>query len=181
MKQSRCYCAILRHFNCVWSRRRSFPSARAMGAQFWFRPPTREAMSFSDPAAASGNNSADASCLNPEGSGSSAVSTIDQLLRGFGIAGSLNSNLCRGASKFTQVSGSELEGCCPVVFAQAVEFRGAGDGNDPGLLNQLDQGLIGLAVLRAEALVGLSAARLARMGWPITLCIPALCRGCWVC
>ena len=65
------YWATLTHFNWVWSRRSSFPSATAIAAQFWFLPPTREAMSFSEPAGASGNNSADANGATASPSSSS--------------------------------------------------------------------------------------------------------------
>src|SRR5258708_3169266 len=63
-------------------------------------------------------------------------SATNQFLEMFGIAGSLQLYLGGGAFDRSQVFRRELERDCTVVLLQAVEFRGAGDRNDPRFLSQ---------------------------------------------
>src|SRR2546425_9977413 len=93
-------------------------------------------------------------------------------LQRFRITCSLHIDLRRVQIDLTQIVGGELNCNCVDVLLQAMQFRCAGDGNNPGLLGQqpckrnlsrrrvppfcdlaqqINQGLVGLASLRCKA------------------------------
>jgi hypothetical protein len=99
-------------------------------------------------------------------------SATDQRRQFRGIAVSLHLDKGEGIADLAQIVGRQFDGCRADVLVQAMQLRGARNGNDPGLLRQqpsqcdlrgrgilaicdpskqVNQRLIGLSRLRREA------------------------------
>jgi len=63
-------------------------------------------------------------------------SAVDHPLRAFGVARPVHRDLGGGALDLSKLVGREFDGGRAHVLLQALQLPGAGDGNDPRLLDQ---------------------------------------------